>query len=170
MTRLLGVSPMEAHTEFAPLAALGYVLTQHDFFAPLRSVELPLKTVIYSPYVKLLDCVVSILAGCSCLAQINTRLRPERALAWAWDRAAFAEQSTIADTLDAFQPETVGQLRAAMEHLYRREGQALHHDFEHERLMLDIDVTGLPASRRAQGSQKGYFAGEKTSPGGRWLG
>ncbi len=157
---------MTSNTAYAPLAALGAFLQQQDFFAPLREhVQLDCKTVLHAPQEKLLDIVVSMLADCASLKQINTRLRPDTALAAAWGRDGFADQSTIARRLDAFTPQAVAQLRTAVEQIYRREGQALHHPFEHELLFLDIDLTGLPAGRRAEASTKGYFSGEKTAVG-----
>jgi len=144
------------------LAALGYFLQQQDFFAPLREhVELGCKTVLHEPHQKLLDAVVSMLADCSSLKQINTRLRPDTALAAAWGREAFADQSTISRGLDAFTPTTVAQLRTAVERLYLREGRVLSHPFEQELLFLDIDLTGLPAGRRAEASTQGYVSGKK---------
>jgi hypothetical protein len=166
MRKRLGLSAMNSHTQYAPLAALGSLLQQQDFFAPLREhVQLDCKTVFHAPHEKLLDVVVSMLADCTSLKQINTRLRPDMALAAAWGRARFADQSTITRVLDAFTPPAVAQLRTAVEQIYRREGQALHHPFVHEPLFLDIDLTGLPAGRRAEASTKGYFSGEKTAVG-----
>jgi hypothetical protein len=166
MRKRLGLSAMNSHTQYAPLAALGSLLQQQDFFAPLREhVQLDCKTVFHAPHEKLLDVVVSMLADCASLKQINTRLRPDMALAAAWGRARFADQSTITRVLDAFTPPAVAQLRTAVEQIYRREGQALHHPFVHELLFLDIDLTGLPAGRRAEASTKGYFSGEKTAVG-----
>ena len=71
-------------------------LQQQDFFAPLREhVQLDCKTVVHAPHEKLLDIVVSMLADCASLKQINTRLRPDTVLAAAWGRDGFADQSTI---------------------------------------------------------------------------
>ena len=166
MTKRLGLSAMQRNTQYAPLAALGYFLQQQDFFAPLREhVELGCKTVLHEPHQKLLDAVVSMLADCSSLKQINTRLRPDTALAAAWGREAFADQSTISRVLDAFTPTTVAQLRTAVERIYLREGRVLSHPFEQELLFLDIDLTGLPAGRRAEASTQGYFSGKKTAAG-----
>ena len=105
------------------------------------------------------------LADCASLKQIHTRLRPETALAAAWGRDVFADQSTISRTLDAFTPVTVAQLRTAVERIYVREGRALHHPFDQELLFLDIDLTGLPAGRHAEASTKGSFSGKKTVAG-----
>src|SRR5262249_5185838 len=67
------------------------------------------------------------LTACASLTQLNTRLRPDMALAAAWGRARFADPSTITRVLDALTPPAVAQLRTAVEQLYRREGLALHH-------------------------------------------
>ena len=166
MTKRLGLSAMQRSTQYAPLAALGAFLQPRDFFAPLwEHVQLSGKTIHHEPHQKLLDVVVSMLADCSSLKQINTRLRPDTALAAAWGRDVFAEQSTIARELDAFTPVTVAQLRTAVERIYMREGWALHHPFDQELLFLDIDLTGLPAGRHAEASTKGYFSGKKTVAG-----
>jgi hypothetical protein len=167
MSKRLGLSAMKRHTPYAPLAALGYALHQADFFAPLREhVQLGGKTILHEPHQKLLDVVVSVLADCASIKQINTRLRPDTALAAAWGRDLFADQSTITRVLDAFTPVSVAQLRTALEQIYMREGQVLHHPFDQELLFLDIDLTGLPAGRQAEASTKGYFSGEKTAAGG----
>jgi hypothetical protein len=166
MSKRLGLSAMKRTTPYAPLAALGYLLRQRDFFAPLREhVPLDGKTVRHQPYEKLLDVVVSMLADCASLKQINTRLRPDTALAAAWGRDLCADQSPMARVLDAFTPVSVAQLRTASEQIYRREGKAVQHPFDQELLFLDIDLTGLPAGRRAEASTKGYFSGEKTAAG-----
>ena len=88
MTKRLGLSAMHRSTHYAPLAALGAFLQQRDFFAPLwEHVQLGGKTIYHEPHQKLLDVVVSMLADCSSLKQINTRLRPDTALATAWGRS-----------------------------------------------------------------------------------
>ena len=164
MTTRLGLSAMKHHTSFAPLAALGYVLHHSDFFAPVREhVQLGSKTILHEPHQKLLDVMVSVLADCASLKQINTRLRPDTALAAAWGREKFADQSTITRVLDAFTPLAVAQLRTASERIYLREGQALHHPFAQELLFLDIDLTGLPAGRDVEAITEGYLGVEKPS-------
>jgi hypothetical protein len=171
MLKRLGLSAMKRHTQYAPLAALGYFLPQRDFFAPLwEHVQLGGKTVLHEPHEKLLDVVVSMLADCASLKHINTRLRPDTALAAAWGRKRCADQATITRVLEAFTPVSVAQLRTAVERIYVREGRALHHPFDQELLFLDIDLTGLPAGRRAEASTKGYFSGEKTAVGASSLG
>ena len=172
MTDLFGLSDMTSNTQFAPLALLGYRLHQRDFFAPLREqLQLQQKSVVYTPYDKLLTCLVSIMSGCHAICQIDTRIRPDKALAQAWGLENFAQQSTVADTLDHFTDLSVQQLRAATGRIYLREGQAPRHDYARAGLLiLDIDLTGLPASRHAEGSTKGYFSGKKGGTGDNWHG
>src|SRR2546430_11146229 len=146
MTKRLGLSAMHRSTQYAPLAALGAFLQQRAFFAPLwEHVQLGGKTISHEPHQKLRDVVVSMLADCSSLKQIHTRLRPDTALAAAWGRDVFADQSTISRTLDAFTPVTVAQWRTAVERISEREGAAAAHPFSHSLLFLDIDLTGVPA-------------------------
>lgn len=164
MSTRLVVLPQRYETQFAPLAVLGYCLTRTDFFGPLRDVNLNIKAVQHKPEQKLQDIIVSILANCSSVKQSDLRIRPDVVLAEAWGREQFAQQSTLADTLDAFTIQSVNQLQTATQMVYQQQGQVLHHDFT-ELLMLDTDLTGLPASRHAQDSEKGYFSGSKNTYG-----
>lgn len=166
MTHLFGLSAMNSNTQFAPLALLGYRLQQRDFLAPLREqLHLQQKSVVYTPYDKLLTCLVSMMSGCHAISQIDTRIRPDTALAQAWGLERFAQQSTVAETLDRFTAINVEQLREATSRIYLREGQAIRHDYARDGLLiLDIDLTGLPASKHAEGSTKGYFSGKKGGP------
>jgi hypothetical protein len=56
-------------------------------------------------------------------------------------------------------------MRAANEGLLHWTGQVYQHDFRHDWLRLDIDLTALLASKWAEGSDKGYFPQKKTRPG-----
>jgi len=157
-------------TSFAPLGVLGYCLTRTSFLEPLwTTLRLPLKAVIYTPEAKLLDLLVSILGGCRAISQVNTRLGPDVALAHAWGRERFAEQSTLARTLDAFTARQVAQLRCESEALFRRESCVLQHDFSQDWLWLDIDLTPLPISKHAEGSSKGVMD-KKTAMDANWPG
>jgi hypothetical protein len=163
LTRLV-VLPQRQETQYAPLAVLGYCLTRTDFLAPLREVNLNMKKVRHAPAEKLQDILVSILANCTSIRQVDLRLRPDLVLAEAWGRERFAQQSTLADTLDAFTLRSVKELREATQTLYRQYGRARRHDF-HQRLWLDVDPTGLPSSAQAQGSEKGFFSGARNTYG-----
>ena len=168
MPTAIHLVPMSHETSFAPLGVLGYCLTRSGFLAPLwQDLDLPLKTVDHTPAAKLLDVLVSILAGCRAVVQTNTRLRPDVALARAWGREQFAEQSTLARTLNAFAAPQVAQLRQGCEDLFARESRVLRHDFGRDWLWLDIDLTPLPISKLAEASTKGKFA-KKTTTAANW--
>jgi hypothetical protein len=155
--------PMATETSYAPLGAVGYCLAHSHFLDILwQALALDLKTVDYTPADKLLDVLVSVLAGCRAMVEINTRLRPDLVLAKAWGRETFAEQSTVARTLDAFTAEQVHNLRLGSAALFRRESHCLQHDLAADWLWFDIDLTPLPISKFAEGSTKGKFA-KKTS-------
>jgi len=157
-------------TRYAPLIVLGWWVTQHDLFSPIRSrVQFHTPTHTSQPVEALLDLLVGLLAGCQVVAQVNTTIRSDRLLAQAWGRAQFAEQSTIARTLDAATALQVAQWRAANEATLRYLGQVGRHSFAHDMLLLDLDLTGLAASAQAEGSQKGYFSGKKTALDGNLL-
>lgn len=155
------LEPLPTHTQYVPLAVLGYCLTRTSFLAPVWDVlEWPMKIRQHRPQEKLQDLLVSILAGNETVSQINTRLRPDLTLSAAWQRQQFAEQSTIARTLDALGMSQLQQLRQGGQGLFRQHSQTMHHDFARHWLMIDLDPTGLLASRHAEGSRRGYIAGE----------
>jgi len=64
--------------------------------------------------------LVSILAGNEPVSQINTRLRPDLTLAAAWNREQFAEQSSIANTLNALGAQQTAPLRVGRQRLFRQ--------------------------------------------------
>jgi len=124
-----------------------------------------MKTVRYSPVSKLEQIVVSILANCKYLSEVNCRLRPEQGLAQIWDIETFTEQSVLWRTLDQLTQMNIEQLRIAETEIWRAASQAMHHDWRGF-LWLDYDLSGLPSGKGAEGSVKGYFSGKKTSRGG----
>jgi hypothetical protein len=163
MHQLLGLSDMKANTQWAPLALLGYRLQQRKFFDPLyQHLDLNQKQLRYTSQDKLITCLVSIMSGCQAISHIDIRIRPDKALAQAWGLECFAQQSIVADTLNRFSEIHVAQLRQAVNPIYLREGRAVQHDSRTQGLLiLDVDLTGLPASKQAQGSRKGYFSGKQ---------
>jgi hypothetical protein len=48
----------------------------------------------------------------------------------------------------------------AVETIHRREGKVFAHDYEKGLLVLEVDLTGLTASKNAERSTKGYFPGK----------
>jgi hypothetical protein len=159
-------------TQFAPLVALGFFVREYDLFSPITSrLAFTQATHTEYPIEALLEVWVSMLAGCRSIWQINTKIRPDLVLAQAWGREQFADQSTVARVLDVCQAEQVAQLGQGVESLYRWLGQAPHHPWTAgDRLLVDIDLTGLPAGRKAQGCSPGYFSGKKGHGAGSYVG
>lgn len=85
---------------FQELAIWSVVITQVHIKQKIRR---------YTPLDKLLDCFLNILAGGIGLVEINTRVRPDRALQQAFGRTDCAEQSTVSDTVNACSPDNVWQ-------------------------------------------------------------
>jgi hypothetical protein len=167
MKRITVSLTSSAQAAHMPLAALGYALRRAHVLDPRDEVTVPIKTVLHTPGDKLVEALALILAGGRSTAQADLLLRANRPLAQAWGQRQFAQQSTLADTLDAFNPDSLSALRTAFETIMVQWSPALAHDFRTGRLFVDDDLTGLPASRHAEGSTKGYFAGEKTVPVGK---
>ena len=155
------LEPVEHQTCFAPLAVVGYCFTQSGLLKPLWSaLDIKMKSYDHTAIEKLQDVLVAIMTGCRSLAQVNTRMRPERALAQAWQRSAFAEQSNLSRTLDALNMDHIDQLRAGNLRLLQQHSQLRIHDRE-QRLVLDVDPTSLLTSKRAEGSRKGWVSGHR---------
>lgn len=157
------VAASDTMTHYGPLVALGFYVRQHDLLAPWRSrLQFDAPTHCAAPAEALLDMLVGLLAGCEVVAQVNTTIRPDRLLAEAWGRRHFAEQSTIARTLDACGPRQVDQAVAANAALWRRISCVGEQLRAGQVLLVDVDLTGLPASATAEASTAGYFSGKKT--------
>jgi hypothetical protein len=157
---------LEGYCRYAPLAVLGYWLHQTGFLTPVWSaMHWWAKSRQHTPQANLETALVSILAGNRALYQINTTIRPDLALAQAWGQAQFAEQSTIADLLDNAGEAQVEQLQAGSAAWFQQHSRTLRHDFGSGWLLLDYDATALLISKHAQGSERGYFSGQRNAYG-----
>ena len=96
----LGLTKGLFNTQFAPLAAIGHYVLEGQYLKPLTEVEIRMKSVNYTPQDKLIQVFVSILAGCTYLEQVNTRLVPDHYLARSWGWDSFTDQSNLARNLD----------------------------------------------------------------------
>jgi hypothetical protein len=142
----------------ASLAAIGVHLRQINVFGPIRdTVKIGQKTVKYTPFDKLNDAFISILAGAHGLCEINTRLRADPALQHAFGRTACADQSVVQDTLNACTTEQVTQFSQALTTIYRQHSQGYTHDYRAAWQILDADLTGMPCGKKAAFASKGYF-------------
>jgi hypothetical protein len=152
----------ETNTRYAPLAALLACYQRENRFSPLEMLDMDMKTVRYSPVSKLQQVVVSILANCEYLSEVNCRLKTEAGLAQVCELEAFADQSTLSRNLDGLTLMNIDQLRQAGRQIWQRYSQAMRHDWRGF-LWLDYDLSGLPSGKKGQGSVKGYFSGKKMS-------
>jgi hypothetical protein len=152
-------------TAFGGLCLLGHLLAREGVLEPLSGVKIDQKTVVHSPAEKLTDALMGMLSGCKAIYETNVRVRPDGPLSRAFGRDRCAEQSTIQRTLDAFSEENVRQLREAVERISGRYSGLPYHPYGPEMLILEVDLTGLRASKKAQLSTKGYFSGERNATG-----
>jgi hypothetical protein len=142
----------------ASLCLLGEYLCRTGFFRPLeQGVKLHQKVRRYTPVQKLEMVFVSLLAGAKTIYQTGTPLRVDPALQAAFGLPGCAEQSVLAETLDAATDADVAALRQVVEASFIQYSQARRHDFRRAVLVLDVDLSPLPTSKRAEGATRGYM-------------
>jgi hypothetical protein len=161
MTLEFGQTDEFVNTQYAPLAALLAHYQQNQVLKPLQQVAIPMKSCEFSLCDKLQQVLISILAGCETLSEVNQKLKPELHLAAAGGWLRFADQSGLSRTLDALTLMNIEQLRQAGTQIWQNHSQSFGRDWRGY-LWLDFDLSGLPCSTRAEASQKGYFSGKKT--------
>lgn len=156
---------MNKYTTFSArcsLAAVGLLMRQTGIWTVVgRCVHIKQKTVKHSPLEKLLDAFITILAGGQGLSEVNTRVRPDRALQRAFGRARCADQSQVSTTLDRCGADNVQEMRQANQEIYRTHSAGYGHDYDRQWQVLDIDTSGLPAGEQGEQVTKGYFAGHR---------
>ncbi len=142
----------------ASLCALGAYLQQIAFFHPLEEqVQIKQKVLKYTPVQKVLMVFVSLLAGAKAVSHVDTTVRLDPALQRAFGLPGCAEQSVLADTLNAATEQDVADLRAAVDAIFQQHSQARRHDFARDLLVLDVDLSPLPASAHAEGAERAYM-------------
>lgn len=169
MTIEIGLTDEVVNTQYAPLAVLCALYQHHHRLEPLHQVPIPIKTRDFTPTDKLIQVLLSLLAGCGPLYTLTPRLKAETGLAAIWGWPRFADPSSLSRTLDALTQKQIEPLRQASSQIWQAHSRAKTHDWRGY-LWLDFDLSGLPCSPRAQESQKGYFSGKKTPPVGNWRG
>jgi len=108
-----GLSQEHFNTKFAPLAALAVRFQHLQTLKPLENVQPEIKTVEFSAADKLTQVLISMLAGCEYISEVNTKLKPETILAAVWGFDRFSDQSNLSLTLDALQADQLTQLEHA---------------------------------------------------------
>jgi hypothetical protein len=142
----------------ASLCILGAHLRHSNFFGPLEHrMHIHQKVLKYTPVQKLEMFFVVLLAGAKAVSHTATTVRVDPALIAAFGLPGCAEQSVIAETLNAATGQDVADLQAALGEIFSCNGQARRHHFKQELLVLDVDLSPLPASKRAEGSERGYM-------------
>lgn len=123
------------------------------------------KVIKYTPVQKLEMFLVALLAGAKAVSHTGLTVRVDPALVSAFGLPGCADQSAIAHTLDAATEADVAALRVALAEIFRCHGQARQHDFAQSLLVLDVDISPLPASSRAEGSERGYMGRSRSRTG-----
>src|SRR5579862_1062780 len=112
------------------LVAVGLLLGMRRVWKPIsEQVGIPQKTLRYTPNDKLKAVFLAILAGARGMVEVNKRLRPDRALHYAFGVATAADQSVLQDTLDACTPENIKQMKQAFADIYRKHSQGYRHNY-----------------------------------------
>ena len=156
----------QRYTSRATLVALGMKVRQLGTLGLIAErVEIAQKTVKYRPVDKLVDALITILAGARGLVEANKRVRPDRALQRAFGRQGCAEQSVISETLNACTEENVQQMQQATADIYQQRSAGYRHNYQQELQLLDVDMTGQPCGKKAAFASKGYFAKQRNRRG-----
>lgn len=150
----------------ASLAIVGLNIQQMGIWEMIdQEVKIQQKTVTHTPLEKVQDAFITIMAGGQGIVEVNQRVKPDAGLSAAFGREQCADQSGVSTTLNACQAENVAQMRRALQAIYRRYGAGYRHDYGRSWQLWDIDMSGLPAGRQSEGSEKGYFAKQKNKRG-----
>lgn len=150
----------------ASLCLLGSYLQSRDFFQPLEArLHIHQKALRYTPVQKREMLFVSVLAGSRAVSHTNFTVRADPALYCAFGLPGCAEQSVIADTLDAMLEADLSALREAMTDLFERYSRARRPTFQQAIFVLDVDLPPLPASRHAEGSERAYMGRSRSKTG-----
>ena len=163
----IGFTDELTNTSYAPLVALFAHYQQNNLLEPLQSVRIPMRKGDFEPHEKFIQVLLSILASCETLFEVNSRLKHEQILARVLGLSRLLDQSSLSRSLDALTLKNIDELRTSICQIWRRLSQVTVRDWR-SFLWLDFDLSGLPCGPLAEASQKGYFAGKKTSVAGNW--
>lgn len=156
-----GLTTGSFNTKYAPLAALGWYFQAQERLKPLEKVRDEAGNPEFSLTDKLIQVLISILANCEYICEVNSRLRSEGKLAQAWGFGRFLEQSSLASALNRLNRMKLSQLEQAVQLIWCENSRALGHDWR-GLLWFDLDLSGLVCGKGAEWSEKGYFSGKKT--------
>ena len=129
MTARLGLTTEQINTQYAPLAVLYAHYQQRRVLFPLEEVEIRSKVRDFRPSDKLQQVLLSILAGCSTLSEVNIKLKHERELANALGWSRIADQSNLSRLLDGLTQKQIEQIRSSSTKIWRSISRTLRHDW-----------------------------------------
>lgn len=163
----IGFTDELTNTSHASLTALLAYYQHNHLFQPLESIQIPMRKRDFAPHEKIIQVLLSILGGCQTLSEFNSRLKHEAVLAQVLGMSHLSDQSSLSRTLDALTLKNIDEFRSSTQQIWRPLSQVTARDWR-SYLWLDFDLSGLPCGPLAESSQKGYFAGKKTSVAGSW--
>lgn len=156
-----GLTSGSFNTKYAPLGVLAQHFQARGTLQPMQNVLDGAGKPEFSLADKLIQILISIMANCEYICEVNSRLRSEKELARTWGYDRFLEQSSLALALNRLSRMNLSQLEQAVQAIWRENSQALGHDWR-GLLWLDLDLSGLLCGKEAEGSEKGFFSGKKT--------
>ena len=160
----------EINSAYASLCAIAPVINDKNVFDVIhQKVKIPQKKVEYRPTDKLVLMTLGIMSGCDVVFDINRKLRVDKTLLSAFGYSKCADQSVIQDTLNAATEDNVLQMESALKVIWDENNLTVpileNAKIEGRIETIDMDLSGMPASKKAECSAKGYFAGEKNIHG-----
>jgi len=161
MNLKIDFTPELTNTRFAPLAVLLELYQDKKLFEPLQRVLIPMRNRYFEPAEKLIQILISILAGCETLSEVTTTLKQEKSLASILNSDHFADQSSLSRTLDKLTLKNIDELRSSTAQIWKSQSQVMQRDWR-KFLWLDFDLSALPCGPMAEKAMKGYFAEKKT--------
>lgn len=161
---------INTNSAYVSLCAIAPVIEDKNVFDIIhQKVEIQQKKVEYSPTDKLILMILAIMSGCDVVFDINRKLRVDKTLLSAFGYTKCADQSVIQDTLNSTTEDNVLQMESALEAIWDENNLTVpileNAKMEGRIETIDMDLSGMPASKKAECSTKGYFAGEKNIHG-----
>lgn len=157
---------INTNSAYASLCAIAPVIKDKNVFDVIhQKVEIHQKKVEYRPTDKLVLMTLGIMSGCDVVFDINRKLRVDRPLLRAFGYSKCADQSVIQDTLNALTEDNILQMESALKSIWDENSLTIP-ILENARIegiieTIDMDLSGMPASKKSECSTKGYFPEEK---------
>jgi hypothetical protein len=128
-------------------------------------VKIEQKVLKYTPVQKLEMFLVGVLAGAKAVRHTEIAVRIDPALVSTFGLPGCTEQSSIADTLNAATEQDVADVQVAPGELFGSYSNSRQHEFTRDFLVLDVALSPLPASKQAEGSERGYMGRSRSKTG-----